>query len=277
MPEPMQKRIRCVLVVGGDWHDFDYARLRILEVLARDERVRTRVFETYDAACAAIETCDFLVSYTCNVLASIETQEALRAFVARGGRWFALHGTNSVLRFLSPEGAGYGELLVDAPRWAPLFMQTLGSQFIAHPPIAPYRVEVTRPEHPLVAGVAPFEATDELYLLETHGALEVLLHCEFAGEAAGFVEARWKHAAHPVLYLNRVGDGQVLYLTLGHCRGHYDMLDMMDYYPAVERGAWDLPVFHTLLQRGIDWAKAPALPASSAREPEHGSPIDMRG
>ena len=42
-------------------------------------------------------------------------------------------------------------------------METLGSQFVAHPPIAPYRVEATQPEHPLVAGIEPFEADDELY------------------------------------------------------------------------------------------------------------------
>ena len=29
----------------------------------------------------------------------------------------------------------------------------------------------------------------------------------------------------------------------------------LEYYPAVERCAWDLPVFYTLLRRGINWAK----------------------
>jgi len=27
----------------------------------------------------------------------------------------------------------------------------------------------------------------------------------------------------------------------------------------VDRCAWDLPVFHRLLERGVDWAKAPLL------------------
>jgi uncharacterized protein len=257
MAEPVKKRINAVLICGGTWHDIDFARLELLKLLAEDERVRVRVFEDYSDI-AAIQAADFLVTYTCNVVPSLEAQEALKAYVAGGKRWYALHGTNSILRFLSPEGSGYGQLLVDAPRWAPLFMETLGSQFIAHPPIAPFRVHVTQPDHPLVKGVEPFDSDDELYLMETHGNLDVMLHCEFGGEATGFVEKEWAHAHHPVFYTHAIGKGAVLYLTLGHCRGHYDMPGIADYYPAVERCAWNLPVFYDLLRRGLAWVKEPA-------------------
>jgi uncharacterized protein len=249
-----QKRINAVLIAGGKFHDIDFARLELLKLLAEDERVRVRVFEDYSNI-AAIEASDFLITYTCDVMPSLEAQEALKRYVESGKRWYALHGTNSLLRFLSPEGAGYGELLVDAPRWAPLFMQTLGSQFIAHPPIAPFRVEVSQPDQPLVKGVEPFETDDELYLMETHGQLDVMLHCEFAGEATGFVEKDWPHQRHPVFYTHAIGKGAVLYLTLGHCRGHYDMPGIAEFYPAVERCAWNLPVFYDLLRRGIEWVK----------------------
>ena len=56
------------------------------------------------------------------------------------------------------------------------------------------------------------------------------------------------------MYLHPVGAGSVLYLTLGHCRGHYDMRPVMDYYPRVERGSWELPVFYDLVRRGLRWA-----------------------
>ena len=48
--------------------------------------------------------------------------------------------------------------------------------------------------------------------------------------------------------------GAVLYNTLGHCRGHYDMAPLTDWYPAVERGAWTVPAYHELLRRGLRWA-----------------------
>jgi type 1 glutamine amidotransferase len=134
-------------------------------------------------------------------------------------------------------------------------METLGSMFIAHPPIGPYRVTVTDPKHPLVMGIEPFETTDELYLTKTYGDLQVLLETEFQGEAIGFVQREWQRAQHPVFYLHPIGQGGVLYLTLGHCRGHYDMRPLMMWYPEIERGAWKLPVFYELLRRGISWAK----------------------
>jgi len=250
------KRIDCVLVASGKYHDIDFARLELLKLLAEDQRVRVRVFEDY-ANLDAIRNADFLVTYTCDVVPSLEQQEALRAWVEGGGRWLALHGTNSILRFLANG-------LVDAPAWAPHLMETLGTQFIAHPPIAPYRVEVADAEHPLVRGIEPFESTDELYLSDVHADLHVLLDTEFEGAAAGFVRERWTHARHPVMYLRELGQGAVLYLTLGHCRGHYDLQPLMDYYPEVDRCAWELPVFYELLRRGLGWAQPP----ESAKTPK---------
>jgi uncharacterized protein len=243
------RKIKCLLIAGGKYHDIDYARLELLKLLAQDERVRVRVFEDYRDT-GAIAAADFIVTYTCDVVPPLEAQEALRGFLDRGGRWYALHGTNSILRFLA-DGR------VDSPRIAPLFMETLGSMFVSHPPIAPYRVTVADPSHALVKGVEPFDTTDELYLLETYGKLQVLLETRFGGEATGFVENQWPDASHPVFYLKDHGKGAVLYLTLGHCRGHYDLEPLMDYWPTVDRCAWDLPVFHELLRRGVAWAKEP--------------------
>ncbi len=245
--------INCVLIAGGKYHDIDHARLELLKLLAEEPRIRTRVFEDYSNVDEHfLKKTDLLITYTCDVMPALDCQEALRGYLEKGGRWLALHGTNAILRFLSTGG-------VDAPRLAPHFMETLGTQFIAHPPIQPYLVEVAKPDHPLVAGVEPFETTDELYLMDIHGELEVLLDTEYEGDAAGFMEAKWEKARHPVFYIKEVGKGAVLYLTLGHCRGHYDMKPVMDYYPQVERCAWDLPVFYDLLRRGIHWAGEEAI------------------
>jgi len=240
-------RVNCVLVCGGVWHDMDFARLELLKLLAEDPRVRTRVFEDYENI-EAIRAADILISYTCDVTPSLTAQEALRDWIEAGGRWYALHGTNSVLRLMD-------DGIWDAPRWAPLFMDLLGSQFITHPPIAPYTVTVADPGHPLVEGVEPFETTDELYHLETHGELHVLLETECTEEGTGFREAAAAPGTHPVLYIKRRGRGAVLYNTLGHCRGHYDLQPMAEWWPTVDRCAWDLPVFYDLLRRGIAWIK----------------------
>lgn len=242
-------RIECVLVAGGKWHDIDFARLELLKLLAEDDRVRVRVFEDYEAI-EAIEAADLLVSYTCDVTPSLPVQERLRAWVGGGRRWMALHGCNSVLRFLEN-----GK--VDTPDWAPHFMETLGTAFVAHPPVAPFRVEISAPDHPLVAGIAPFEPQDdELYLSRPTAPIEMLLHVDFAGEAPAFVEAHWEAGRHPLMYLRAIGSGAVLYNALGHCRGHHDMHPRLEWFPVVQRGAWDCPEYHELLRRGVEWAKA---------------------
>jgi len=238
----------ALLVCGGRYHDFDFARLELLKLFGERPEIRTRVAGDYRDLEALAEA-DFLVSYTCDVRPSEGEEEALAAFVAEGGRWLALHGTNSVMEFTS-QG-------VAAPRTHPLLMRTLGSQFIAHPPVGPFRVRVSRRGHPLVAGLEDFDVEDELYLSELHEGNELLLETDFVGRAPGFVESDWPDPApRPVMYLRAVGKGAVLYNTLGHCRGPYDMRPLMDVYPRTERCAWEQPVFYELLRRGIAWAAA---------------------
>ncbi|MGI9247031.1 MAG: ThuA domain-containing protein, partial [Steroidobacteraceae bacterium] len=142
--------IDAYFVCGGKYHDIDYARLQLLGLLGEHERIRTRMAEDYRDA-AAIVASDFLVTYTVDVVPDQATAQQLHDYVAGGKRWLALHGTNSILRYA--KGRGW-----EAPRDAQTFMQTLGSQFVAHPAIEPYRVEVTQPGHPLVQGIAPFDA-----------------------------------------------------------------------------------------------------------------------
>jgi uncharacterized protein len=240
-------RLNVHLVCGGKYHDIDYARLELLKLLGEHERMRVSVSADY-ANVAAIRGADLLISYTCEVAPTEAEQAALADYLAAGKRWFALHGTNSVLKYV--KGKGW-----DAPDTAPQFMNLLGSQFAAHPPIAPYRVTVAAPSHPLVAGIEPFDADDELYLCRFRGPVEVLLETRFTGECPGFVDHEWRDdVPRPVLYLHKVAPGEVLYYTLGHARGRYDMQPLMAEYPTVERGSWKTPAHYEILRRGIRWA-----------------------
>ncbi len=243
----MTERIDAYLVAGGRYHDIDYARAELLKLLAEHPHVRTRVGSDYRDT-ESIAASRFLVTYTCDVRPSAEEQEALHDYVAGGGRWLALHGTNSVLDF-TKKG-------VEAPRIIDRMAFTLGSQFIAHPPIQPYEVRPVAPSHPLVQGIGAFETDDELYLCEYHDRdrLVPLFETTYAGEALGFTVSDWSDAdRHLVVYLRPLGEGAVLYNTLGHCRGHWDMQPAMDYYPQVERCSWELPQYHEMLRRGIAW------------------------
>jgi len=214
-------------------HDFDLARLRLAQALYDANGIRVDCFQNYEDE-AAILAGDLLVTYTSQVAVSDSACDTLRRYLEQGGRWFALHGTNSVLQ-------------------NPHLPQILGTRFISHPPYRRFTVQVTRPGDPLLEGIVPFDVEDELYCIENYtGDIEVLLHTRWGGEAFG--GRRFEVADQTLMYRRRVGQGGVLYLALGHANRPYDkpFSDMPD-QPA-HRGPWDLTVYRTLIERGIEWA-----------------------
>ena len=243
----MSDPIRAYLVANARYHDTDFARLELLKLLAEDPEVRTGVADSFGDL-DSIAGSDFLITYTCDLRPSEREAEALRDFVASGKRWIALHGTNAILEI--------GSKGMYCPRDHGTFMETLGSRFIAHPPLQPYTVTIADPEHPLVRGMAPFEVSDELYLCEYYGEVKPLLETRFTGTfQSGYVENEWpEDEPRLVAYTHPVGEGEVLYLTLGHCCGKYDMRPIQKVAEVV-RGSWESPVVLDLLRRALRWAK----------------------
>jgi type 1 glutamine amidotransferase len=214
-------------------HDFDFARVRLAAALHDAYGIHVDCFQDYENS-AAILAGDVLVTYTSQVPVTDTACAALRSYLENGGRWFALHGSNSVLQ-------------------NPHLPQILGSRFISHPPFQRFTVQVTRPTDPLFADLADFEIADELYCIENCTQdIEILLHTRWGGEAIG--GRQFPVADQPLMYRRRVGKGGVLYLALGHANRPYDkpFRDMPD--QPDHRGPWDLPVFRTLIARGIEWA-----------------------
>ncbi|MFK8015367.1 MAG: ThuA domain-containing protein [Gammaproteobacteria bacterium] len=242
-------RLNVLLICGGKYHDFDFARLELLKLLHEHAHMRVQVAQDY-AAVDQLATTDLLITYTCDVVPDEAQQRVLRAWLESGKRWLALHATNSIIEFVSLK-----PLRIRTPDAAPDFMALCGSQFVAHPPIGRFRVEVTDPTHPLVEGIEAFETTDELYLCRYSENLQTLLHCYYEGTTPEFEQTQWDGSQpHPVLYLHPVGRGEVVYFTLGHCRGNYDMRPLMEHYPNVDRCSWEQPQFREILRRCIEWS-----------------------
>lgn len=242
----MSERIDAHFVAAGKYHDIDFARLEILKLLAEHPRIRTTVACDYGDV-DRLAQCRFLVSYTCDLMPSEEETRAIRAWLEAGGKWFALHGTNSILVFTESG-------LVDAPDARPDVMEMLGTQFKAHPPIGPFRVEVVNRDHELTRGIENFEVIDELYLANVTAPIDTLMQTRFAGEATGFIAGQWDETVVPIVYTRAIGAGMISYNALGHCRGHYDLPGMVDFYPNPEKCAWNYAVYYELLRRGIAWA-----------------------
>jgi type 1 glutamine amidotransferase len=223
----------------------DFVRRELLAALADVPQLKVGVHSDYESL-RSLETSDFLISYTCNVPVSERAQRLLRDWVARGGRWFALHATNALLEWTA-EG-------VRSAGGSPTLFSLLGSEFIAHPPYGAFEVTNVMPDHPLVRDIPPFGVVDELYLARQHASLEVLLATEFGGETPAFVPRDWPLESRPVMYIRHLERGAVLYLTLGHRRGHYDAPHKAPYLPDVQIGPWEDPLFRELIRRGILWS-----------------------
>lgn len=236
---------RAHLIAAGRYHDMDFARLELLKLLAELPSVRTSVANDYGDV-ASLGQADLLVTYTCDFAPDAGQTAALRAFLERGGRWLALHGTNAVLDFLAD-----GRIGVQPGHEE--FMDLIGTRFLAHPPIGPFTVTADDPGHPLTQGIEPFEVIDELYLFEQRAEIRTLLHAAFTGSCAPFAAADWDTDHAPIMYQHDVGEGTVLYLALGHCRSHYDPSPNGAFIPHPSRCAWNYPVYYELLRRGLRW------------------------
>lgn len=238
------KQINVYLVAGGIFHDTDFARLELLKLFAENERFVVRVAEDYSDIDGIVAS-DFLVTYTCNVIPTLTQQQALIDYIASGKRWFALHGTNTTLKII--EGR------LDTTDLQPLLNHALGSSFLAHTTIHPFTVNVRAPEHPLMKGIDAFETSDELYFMNTADDVHVLLDTECGGAANSlFIAGKFPTKHWPLMYTRQLGKGEIVYLALGHCNGHYGN-PLQAYVPDIERCSWDSPVFYQLLRQGIAW------------------------
>jgi uncharacterized protein len=228
----MTRPVMANLVTGSPArnHDFDFARLRLAQALYEAGDIRTDAWNNYDAG-EAIAAGDVLVSYTSQVPVSDDNCEALRHFLGRGGRWFALHASNSV--------AGNDHL-----------PGILGSRFITHPAYSHFPVSVA-PGDPLLRDIEPFEVDDELYVIDVTSDIEVLLETRWGGEALGGRQV--EEGVRPLMYRHRVGEGEVLYLALGHCNRPFDSPRPGMLQPD-RRGPWEMPVYKELIRRGVAWA-----------------------
>lgn len=251
----MQKVHDVYLVCNARYHDTNFARLQLLQLLAEHDDVNTWVGNDYSDT-DRIMASDLLITYTCDLLPSLAQQRALRSWVEAGGRWYALHGTNAIIEFVGEAVESEGMSIpgqASTPDHAPELMALLGSRFVAHPPSMNIDVRVADPSHPVVQGMQDFSVFDEPYYCEFSDDIKVLLDARYTDPASGYVRSDWSEdLPRPQLYEHPVGDGSVLYLMLGHCRGPNDMRPFMETAP-IDRQGWDQPEFRELLLRGIEW------------------------
>lgn len=130
--------------------------------------------------------------------------------------------------------AGYHGGMGDAFRDAVEYQFMVGGQWVAHPGnIIDYQVDVTRPDDPVMEGIASFPYRSEQYYMHVDPSNEVLATTRFNGDHASWIDG----VVMPVVWKRRHGQGRVFYSSLGHVAKEFAV-----------------PQMRTILRRGMNWA-----------------------
>jgi type 1 glutamine amidotransferase len=207
--------MREALIVWGGWqgHEPEQCAAIVAEML-RDEGFKVHLETSTQAfASPTLHTMSLIVPiYT---MSKIEKDEV--ANLSRAVRLAGFHG-------------GMG----DAFREAVEYQFMCGGQWVAHPGnIIDYRVNVTRPDDPVMQGVQDFDYRSEQYYMHVDPSNEVLATTTFSGEHAPWIEG----VVMPVVWKRRHGQGRVFYSSLGHVAKEFDV-----------------PEMRSILRRGMVWA-----------------------
>src|SRR5438270_13225123 len=159
------KHGRAHLIAGGfppgsyAGHDHDYARLRLLGLLAERD-IPASVANDFTDVEKWLPTSRLLITYVAGPYPDAAQTDAIRQWLEGGGHWLGLHGTSGG-RAERVEGMR-NRRTVRTEHHA-----VLGSRFLTHPPVAEIRVEVRDADSPLTRGLASsFVVEDEPYFIE---------------------------------------------------------------------------------------------------------------
>jgi type 1 glutamine amidotransferase len=257
---------RAHLIAGGfppasmAGHDHDYARLRLLGLLAEQD-IPASVANDFADVEKWLPVSQLLITYVAGPYPNALQTSAIERWLEAGGHWLALHGTSGG-RAERVEGVR-NRRTVKTEHHA-----LLGSRFLTHPPIREFRVEVSAADHPLTKGLGKsFVVEDEPYFIELQdpGSTQILLTADYSASAAWPVVATLYGSdtslqpvgrTRAIGYTRAVGDGGVTYFALGHC--HNPAIRAArpapaDTTPPTFHGSWETDAFVTLLRNAIAW------------------------
>jgi len=261
---------RAHLIAGGfppgsyAGHDHDYARLRLLGLLAEQD-VPSTVGNDFADVEKWLPVTQLLITYVAGPYPDAAQTSAIEGWLEAGGRWLGLHGTSGG-RAERVEGSRQRRTVKSEHH------ALLGSFFLTHPPICKIRVEVRDPDHPLTRGLGgSFDVEDEPYFIELQnpGATRVLLTADYGPSAVSpaigtlypsDTSLQADGRTRVLGYTREVGKGGVAYFALGHCHNPAiraaRAADPADTAPLTFHGAWETDAFIALLRNAITWGVA---------------------
>jgi uncharacterized protein len=258
---------RAHLIAGGfppgsqAGHDHDYARLRLLSLLA-EGGVDASVANDFADVEKWLPVSRLLITYVAGPYPDGAQSRAIGQWLEAGGHWLGLHGTSGG-RAERVEGARQRRTVKTEHH------ALLGSYFLTHPPICKIHVEVADAGSPLARGLgASFDVEDEPYFIELQhpASTRVVLTADYGPGATSptigtlyptDTSLRPDGRTRVLGYTRDVGRGGVAYIALGHCHNPSIRAsrapDPTDPTPLTFRGSWETDAFLALLRNAVAW------------------------
>src|SRR5882724_8491864 len=261
------KSTRAHLIAGGfppgslAGHDHDYARLKLLGLLA-EQGVAASVANDFADVEKWLPSSRLLITYVAGPYPDAAQCRAMQRWLEAGGRWLGLHGTSG----------GRAERVEDARQRRTVKTEhhaLLGSYFLTHPPICKIRVDVKGGDSPLTRGLgASFVVEDEPYFIELQdpASTRIVLTADYGPGATSTAigplyskdtSLQPDGTTRVLGYTRQIGQGSVAYFALGHCHNPAIRAartpDPTDTTPRTFRGSWESDAFLTLLRNTIAW------------------------
>jgi len=211
--------VKKALIVWGGWHGHEPEQgSQIVRDILQNNGFEVRV-ETQTAAFADPALAQLNLIVPIYTMSKIEKEECanLTAAVRSGVGLAGFHGG-----------------MCDSFRDSVEYQFMTGGQWVAHPGgVIDYRVNITRPEDPVMAGLSDFDYRSEQYYMHVDPSNEVLATTTFSGEHAEWITG----VVMPVAWKRRHGQGRVFYSSLGHVSAEFQV-----------------PQMRTIFERGMLWA-----------------------
>ncbi len=198
-PAPDPKPLQVLLVTGCDYpgHKWRETTPVLAAALREDSRAEVRVVEdAHFLDSAAVTRYDVVVLHYMNWKTpgpGVAAQASLQRFVENGGGLVLVHFA--------------GGAWLEWPQFVALAGRVWNPTLRGHDPRGPFRVEISRPDHPIMKGLSSFDTIDELYT-----CLEGTVPIEVLATATSRVDGK----DYPMAFVFQFGKGRIFHSPLGH-------------------------------------------------------------
>jgi type 1 glutamine amidotransferase len=201
------KRI-SVLFLGHNSTHHDSARYFpiLRDALAPDGIDIAYTADPNDLNAATLAKYDALLIYANHTSITPDQEKALLDFVAGGKGFLPIHSASFCFQN------------------SPAYIALVGAQFLKHG-TGEFTAEIVKPDHPVMAGITPFQAWDETYVHTKHNPDRTVLMERV--DAAG---------REPWTWVRTHGKGRVFYTASGH-----------------DERVWGNPMFQRLIRNAVIW------------------------